>query len=170
MPNRASARPASVAALLAGFRAGESGAIRTDMIAGGLAVIAVLGILIMSDMNSADPAMGDGTGEAAAAAPARTYSSVGFRAPQPQAPAEGASRRSYASDGYGERFASTPDKERALLEAQSELARAAEAAAGGPPPVAEAPAETAAIPETATADEAVATDETANEASAEDGG
>ena len=166
MPNRAAPRPA-LTGRLAAFRADESGAMRTDMVVAGLAVVAVLGILIMSDTNSADPVLGEGTGEPVAAAPTRTYSSVGFRAPEPE-PLPGATdRRSYASPGYGERFTASPDNELARLEAETEVARAAEAAAGGPPPVAEAaPADE----EAPASDEALAADEAAKATPAGDGG
>jgi hypothetical protein len=173
MPNRAAARTASITRLAA-FRAGESGAMRMDVVVGGLAVVAVLAILILSGSNSADPANGAGGSEtAAAAAPARTYSSVGFRAPEPE-PLPGASdRRSYASPGFEERFRSAPDNELARLEAETEAARAAEAAAGGPPPVAEAaPAadETPAADKTSATDETVAADDAAQDTPSGDGG
>jgi hypothetical protein len=173
MPNPAVPRPI-VSRRLAAFRGDESGAARTDVIVAGLAVIAVLGILIMSDMNSADPASGEGgTATAAATAPARTYSSVGFRAPEPE-PLPGASdRRSYASPGYEERFKSSPDNELARLEAETEAARAAEAAAGGPPPIAEAAPtaeEAPAADATPAADETVAADDPAQDTPPADGG
>jgi hypothetical protein len=173
MPNPAVPRPI-VFRRFAAFRGDESGSVRTDVIVAGLAVVAVLGILIMSDMNSADPASGEGgTATAAATAPARTYSSVGFRAPEPE-PLPGASdRRSYASPGFEQRFRSSPDNELARLEAETEAARAAEAAAGGPPPIAEAaPAaeDTPATEETSAADETVAADEAAQDAPSGDGG
>jgi hypothetical protein len=164
MPNCATPRPS----LLAAFRAAESGAVRTDVVVGGLAVVAVLGILIMSDMNSADPVFGEGDpAAAAAAAPARTVSAVGFRAPEPEPLPGGAARQSYASPGFEDRFTSTPDNELARLEAETEAARAAEAAAGGPPPIAEA---VPAAEETPAADEALAADKAAQEPPAGDGG
>lgn len=167
MPNPAVPRPI-VSRRLAAFRRDESGAARTDVIVAGLAVVAVLGILIMSDMNSADPVFGEGTPDtAAAAAPARTYSSVGFRAPEPQPIAGETERRSYASPGFEERFTSAPDNELARLEAETEAARAAEAAAGGPPPVAEAAPAAEEAPAT---NEALAADDVAQEAPAGDGG
>jgi hypothetical protein len=168
MPNRAVPRQN----LLAAFRAEESGAVRTDVIVGGLAVVALLGILAMSDMNSADPVFGEGD-PAAAAAPVRTVSSVGFRAPEPEPLPGGAERRSYASPGFEERFTSAPDNEVARLDAEAEAARAAEAAAGGPPPVAQAAPEAEAAPagaESPAADEAIAADDAAQETPAGEGG
>jgi hypothetical protein len=167
MTHRAAPRP-TLTGRLAAFRAEESGAMRTDVVVAGLAVVAVLGILIMSDMNSADPVFGEGTSDAtASAAPARTYSSVGFRAPEPQPLPGGAERQSYASPGFEDRFKSSPDNELARLEAETEAARAAEAAAGGPPPIAEA---APAAEQTQSADEALAADAAVPETPAGDGG
>jgi hypothetical protein len=173
MAHRVASGPAPAARRFAAFRADESGAMRTDMIVAGLAVVAVLGILVISDMNSADPVFGEAPAETAAAAPARTVSSVGFRAPEPEPQPGGASRQSYASPGYQERFTSAPDNEVARLDAATEAARAAEAAAGGPPPVAQAAPEAEAAPagaESPAADEAIAADDAAQETPAGEGG
>jgi hypothetical protein len=177
MPNHAAPHPSRLAA----FRADESGAIRTDVVVGGLAVVALLGILVMSDMNSADPVFGEGDPAAeAAAAPARTVSAVGLRAPEPEPLPDGAERRSYASPGLRDRFTSNPDNEQARLEAETEAARAAEAAAraaeaaaGGPPPLDESTPvaeEAPATGETPAADEALAAGEGGQEPPAGDGG
>jgi hypothetical protein len=172
MPNQAVSRPA-VAARLAAFRRDEAGAMRTDMIVGGLGIVAVLAILIMSDMESADPVISEAGTETAAAAPTRTISSVGFRAPEPAPLPGGSDRRSYASPGFEDRFTSNPDNEVARLEAETAAARAALDAAGGAPPMAQPETEAEAQPvagETAATDETVAADDAAEETPAGDGG
>ncbi len=137
MPNRAEAEPgpARFRQRLAAWRADESGAGRTDMIVLGLAVVAVLAVLFFNDRDSRESAAAADAASGGASAPVevRRVSAAGVVAPEP-VPEPGATpRAASASDGFDQRFTSPADTERALLEAQTEAARAAEAAAGGPP-------------------------------------
>jgi hypothetical protein len=140
-----SRRAARVTAALAAWRSDESGSARTDRYVIGLGVVAVLGLLIITDLRKEEPTPEQAAAQAAAAAP-RMISAVGTVAPQPAPMPEGSQRQSHASSIYEERLTIQPDNEAAILHATTEQAIAAEAAAGGPPPVAETapPAEAAA--------------------------
>ena len=77
---RAAAR---IRAALAAWRADESGSIRTDRYVIGLGVVAVLGLLILSDVNSPDPTPAEQAAAQGGATTTRTISSVGRVAQQP---------------------------------------------------------------------------------------
>ena len=132
-PSRPAAR---VLAVLRVWRADESGSVRTDRYVIGLGVVAVLGLLIITDLRQEEPTPEQVAAQAAAAAP-RMISAVGPVAPQPAPMPEGSQRQSHASSIYEERLTIQPDNEAAILHALTEAAIAAEAAAGGPPPLAE---------------------------------
>jgi hypothetical protein len=149
-------RPAArITAALAAWRADESGSIRTDRYVMGLGVVAVLGLLIITDLRSEEPTPGEAAAGQGVATPRRMISAVGPVAPQPLPLPEGSQRQSHASASYEERFNSQPDTEAAILRMLTEEAIAAEAAAGGPPPVAEAIPTAEAVPTAEAAAEAM---------------
>jgi hypothetical protein len=147
---------ARIRAAAAAWRADESGSAGSDRYVIGLGIVAVIGLLVITDLRREEPTPEQEAAAAAAAAP-RMISAVGPVAPQPAPMPEGSQRQSHASGGFEERFAVQPDNEAAILQILTEQAIAAEAETGGPPPVAEAvPTAEAAVEVTPVPEESVA--------------